>query len=1606
MLARRIMAKGAALKNRFSSGVRRRTAVWTVLAMLLIAASTMTWHLWLAPTRVALVRYPDFQAARIVQARPGPFVRVDALGVGDLDQLRGYDLVLLFGRGLALNERQLAQLRAASAAGTPLYVDAPTNPRMDVTNLAGDDLDAVSGYLRNGGPANYAHLLNYARAVLDGKALFSQTPQPPAEMPKDVFFGKNDRAAFTDFDAFQAWQRQQPGWQAGRPRLALLTSVPGPFNANRDHVDATIRAFESAGFDVVPISAIEKRLAMLQTVDPAAVVYMPHGRLTLGQADEARQWLAARNIPLFAPVTIFEEASEWAADQRSFDGGLLAMSVTLPELDGAIAPVVIAAQARDERGFKVFRALPHRLDRFVSLVRRTVALRSMPNKDKKLAVYYYKGPGQSALHAGNLEVVPSLYAFLKHLKTQGYRIDGLPDTEQGFADLLQRRGPNIGPYAKGDFAEFTRTADPALVSAETLRQWCGSSVDQSLCDQAARQFGPAPGDYLRVGDRVTVARVPLGNVVLLPQPLPGLGEDTFKLVHGTQQPPPWPYIASYLWTRNIFKADAILHFGTHGSLEFTPYKQVGLSDRDWPDALIGDMPHVYLYTMSNVGEAMIAKRRSYATIISHLTPPFSESGAQSPHRKLADQLQSWDQAASPALKTEYARDVQRETVMLGLHRDLGLDEKTPWTDAQLQRVAEHMETLEHGTITMGLYALGAPYADADLRASADLMGRDALMQALAELDMARGLATRSQLDSARWVAQRYRPQADRLMALVADASPLPSAQVLASIVTPKELAHALPWEARQRRPGDDALVRNLISLGNAAAAGRSAADTAENPAQDAGLQRSLERVLSDPEKKDFLSRLDSDQAFRQASRTLDPESLEAARRVAQATPSMAKALDIATDPDMKTLLTAMQVPEVRKHVLAWLKDPALQERARQQAARQAEQAHQELIERAGAELPTLERTDAEDLARRIQGFDDDTLKDTQDAIQFWRKADGLPPAFQAQLDAAMPKLAAMRRVVEQEKERRTESERRFAQAVLTLRDRLAAIPGYRQSLAGSPAREFAALDTALSGGYVQPSSGGDPISNPAALPTGRNLYSIDAEKTPSEQAWRIGRQLADRMLTRYRDDHGGAWPEKVALTLWAGDFIQNEGVGFAQILSLLGVEPVRDPFGRVSGLRLMPRETLGRPRIDVVVQTSGQLRDLAASRLYLVNRAVAMAAAAREDDNAVAAGVGKVERALKERGLSPADARRYASLRVFGGVNGNYGTHIMGMVEAGDRWQNDTEVAQTYLNNMGAVYGEGDLWGAFQPGVFEAALTGADLVIQPLQSNTWGPISLDHVYEFMGGLNLAVRQATGKDPAAYFSDLRNPARPTMREAGETIALEARSTLLNPAHIQAMTQGGASSAEVFAETFRNVYGWNVMKPAAIAPQLWDALYDTYVRDTSALGLQDFFERTNPYALQEMTAVMLETARKGYWKPDAQVLRDTARLHADLVTRHGASGTGFVNDNAALRAFIAERLDKGVLPRYEDALQQANEGGVIDTANGLVLRKQEDPAAARPSAGQPGAEPVQEPARQPEPEAVSPAYRYAAPVGALLALLAALAGVILWIRRRHAAQEFHA
>ena len=541
----------------------------------------------------------------------------------------------------------------------------------------------------------------------------------------------------------------------------------------------------------------------------------------------------------------------------------------------------------------------------------------------------------------------------------------------------------------------------------------------------------------------------------------------------------------------------------------------------------------------------------------------------------------------------------------------------------------------------------------------------------------------------------------------------------------------------------------------------------------------------------------------------------------------------------------------------------------------------------------------------------------------------------------------MQRMGNRQKKEYSKEEINMALAILEVERTIKNISLYKKQLQESPEQELASLVNALNGGYTSPSPGGDPIVNPNTLPTGRNMFAINAEETPTETAWEKGVQLAKSTIDMYRKRHDGAYPQKVSYTLWSGEFIETGGATIAQVLYMLGVEPIRDAFGRVSDLKLIPSQELGRPRIDVVVQTSGQLRDLAASRLFLVNRAVEMAAAAQGDEyeNKVAAGVVESERALIERGISPKDAREMATFRVFGGANGGYGTGIPGMVEAGDRWESEEEIADTYLNNMGAYYGSEKNWEAFRQFAFEAALTRTDVVIQPRQSNTWGALSLDHVYEFMGGMNLAVRHVTGKDPDAYFSDYRNRNNNRMQELKEAIGVESRTTIFNPAYIKEKMKGDASSANTFSEIVRNTYGWNVMKPQAIDKELWDEIYNVYVKDKFHLGMQEYFEEKNPAALEEMTAVMLETARKGMWQASEQQIADISQLHTELVNKYRPSCSGFVCDNAKLRDFIASKVSPEAGRQYQENISQIREA-VAENTEGMVMKKEElNPTASQ-------------------------------------------------------------
>lgn len=1533
--------------------ITRKKFLLGAAVLLLLGAAWFAYGKWFSPTRVALVNYEDFQAARIFKSNDNPMIEVEMLPLEQLQRVNDYDLVMFFGRGLNLEPEQFEFLQAQGIKGLKMFMEGATNPNIDVTNLRGQDLDFVGDYIRFGGTANYRSLLNYARVVFDGKKVLIEPLKNPIPLSQDLLFHIDEEAMFETVAAFEAYAQANGIHKPGQPRVAMVTSVPGPFNSNRDHVDALIRSLADKGLNVYPMAALNQRLSFLQAINPDAVVFMPHGRITLNDADAAIAWLQERNIPMFGPISVFQNHDEWVDDQQGMTGALITMSVVLPEFDGAIVPYAIAAKYPDEYGYQIFKPIPERMETFTRMVRHWINLKTKPNADKKLAIYYYKGPGLNAMVAGGLEVAESLYNTLKVLRDAGYNVAGLPEDLAGFKALIQREGPVLGPYAAGDMASFFKEANPALVSADTYDRWCAQELAAVMCEAVTERYGRSPGQYMttvRDGvEYIGVARVELGNVVLLPQPLPGVGEDTFVLVHGTKKAPPYPYVASYLWTRREFQPDAIMHFGTHGSLEFTAWKQVALSELDWADALIGGIPHFYIYTINNVGEAIIAKRRSYTTTISHLTPPFMESGIHNEMKELGDKLVSYNQLEEGPVKSRYAKSIRDKAIELGIVEQLGVGSKDePWTAEDYFALSNYVETLSHEKINAGLYTINKPYTQEQIDSTTRLIAIDPLAFSLSSLDELEGKIEAARLDDKTWFDATYRRPArawvERILA--GEAAEL----VLAEILPQEKRAKAAAWFEENRRLTDGEIIGGFVAMGSMDAnLGEAGSASPEDLARTEDL---LVRIMPHPERVDFIRSLASQKRFEMSSKSLDPQLLEQAQVIARAIPAMAKGLKISQGEDVNQLLRLMQKPAVYEQVFVLLDDPQLAQRV--EAQREAVAAEQLELALAPDNLQMLSLA-LNDVQRDagLAAMDAKQLQAFIDTLQFYQSNRAVADRITADSGPDGNALRALMAVSDVEQRMASASElasekirvmdqrdKSFAYAVRTIEQNVLSVNDYRRDLAGSPGIEMASMLNALAGGYVLPTSGGDLVRNPRTLPTGRNMYSVDAEQTPTVEAWDVGVKLARSLLDNHAAANNGAYPKKVTFTLWPGDFIQTEGAQLAQILFLLGVEPVRDPFNRVVSVRPIALEQLGRPRIDIVAQTAGQFRDLAASRILLINQAIEMVTQLQEEgeDNFVRSGVTKSERMMIDKGISPAEARELATTRVFGGVNGAYGTGIMGLVEKGDAWEDDSEVAEQYISNMGAVYGKGDKWSYYRQGVFEAALQDAEVVVQPRESNTWGALSLDHVYEFMGGLNLAVRSVTGKEPEAYFNDFRNASNPEMQTMEEAVWTEAQATLFNPEYIKALQSGSASSAETLAETFRNTYGWNVMKPDAIKDELWDEIYSTYVDDKYELGLQQFFERENPYALQEMTGVMMETARKGMWEATPEQVKQLAELHAQLIQKYGAGCSGFVCGNTKLRDFIAEQLPAQQRQNYQQQIKASLEAPADAEQDSMVLEKE--------------------------------------------------------------------
>lgn len=1507
-------------------------------------------------TKIAFVRVPDYIYADYKNADNSLFITTKNFGKKDnLDELINYDVVYIFGMGFNPSQEQKENLKKVIEKNIPLYVYLSTSAEMDMTTLTKKELAEVEKFFKNPNKENNKKFLNYSRKILDAKSLFTDNLELAKEYPKNYFFHPSTEEFFEKKTDFEAYYKENNLHKKNAPKVMLLASNLQPSNPSaRAPYFALINELETRGFNIYATAGFLNRVDFIKEVAPDLLIIIPHGRLAPGRSTEILDVLTDLNIPVLGPQVMYESYDDWMNNQKGLGGGMFSQNIIAPELDGVTTPFVIGAKfPRESDGVMIFKEIPERIESFSNLVENFLTLQTKENKDKKVSIFYYKGPGQNAIVSEGMEIVPSILNLLKHLQKEGYTTGELPKNSKELYAKIQKEGKLLGTYAKGTFEKFLKEGNPALIPADTLQKWMQKHLHPKLIKDVEEQYGALPGNYMTTVkdsiEQLAVARVQFGNIVLMPQPLPAVGEDEFKLVHGVKQATPYPYVGAYLWAREEFKADAIMHFGTHGSLEFTPYKQVGLSDLDWSHALIGDKPHFYIYTMGNVGEGMIAKRRSYATLISHLTPAFDESGFNSDMQKLHDAYHSISYAQTNAsLQEQYKEELRNLVLETKLDKQLNfkLSKDRKLSEEELEKIAKYVHAVEAEKITLGLYTLGKTFSESKLKSTVTMMSYDPIAFSKAQLDVLKGKISEKQKNDPVFFDTYYRVPTLKLLKNLLKTE---AEVIIEDYIDKTDLEFLAKWEKENKKGDFEKAMAGMIAMFEKIGVDKTISNVEFNKKLVTEL---MVKLMPDPNKKAAIEHLKDPLQFEKSSSIIDRTTLKKVKAIAKMIPKMQEMLDIMLQPDMFELLQLMQNEENYQLVFSIMEDSKFLDSIKDKENQLQDIIIEKLLLEENRKF--LFSAIKDDFLLIIKNKGKQELQKIDTILNFY-----IDKAFLAEKikpkttdEEILVKVLESKKSIEKVKlslEKINnklvlikQNEKTFAKAVKDIKTAILSAKINYENLKTSPQRELKAITNSLNGGFITPSSGGDAVRNPASVPSGRNLYSLNAEHTPTKVAWKLGVKMADKLLQNHLDKNN-EYPKKIAFTLWGGEFIRSEGSNIAQIFYMLGVEPIWSASGNVKNVKLIPIEELGRPRIDIVVQTSGQFRDFASSRIFLIDKAVALASSAKDEENTefqnfVKEGALQMEKDLKIKGFTPEEARKFSTARVFGAVNGGYGAGIMGMVEKGDSWEKDSEIADQYIKNMGAIYTE-DSWGEFKPGLFESSIKNTEMVVHSRSANTWGALSLDHVYEFMGGLTNAVRNTTGKDPDGYFVDTRSKHNAFVQTVDEAIWTEAQSTLFNPKYITELMNGEASSADVFAETTRDMYGWNVMKPSAIDNELWDKMHKVYVQDEYEIGVKSFFERENPYALQEVTAVMLETIRKGYWKPDPKVIKEISELHVELVNKHTAACSGFVCDNAKLKDFISKNISDEADKQYQEQISSVREtsGEKQKTKKNIELKK---------------------------------------------------------------------
>ncbi len=971
---------------------------------------------------------------------------------------------------------------------------------------------------------------------------------------------------------------------------------------------------------------------------------------------KAVESLTRLNRPyMVALPLVFQTTEEWQDSDLGLHPIQVALQIALPELDGAIEPIILSG--RDGATGRSI-TLQDRVEAIAQRALKWGNLRRKPQATKKVAITVFSFPPDKGNvgTAAYLDVFGSIYKVMEALKGDGYDIADMPESaEQLMLQVLhnaqaQYNSPELNVAYKMSVAEYEKLTP----YQEKLHE----------------SWGPPPGHLNTDGQNLLIYGKTFGNLFIGVQPTFGYEGDPMRLLFSRSASPHHGFAAYYTYLEKVWQADAVLHFGTHGSLEFMPGKQMGMSGDCYPDSLIGTIPNLYYYAANNPSEATIAKRRSYAETISYLTPPAENAGLYKGLKELGELIGSYQTLKDSGRGVQIVDTIMDKSRICNLDKDVNLPDQDAKDMSQEERdtivgkVYIKLMEIESRLLPCGLHVIGKP------------------------------------------------PTAEEAIATLVN---------IASLDRTEEGILSLP------RMIASSVNRNIDDV----------------------FQGSDRGVLADVQLLNDIT-----MAARAAVGAMVQAQIDEEGRVSK-----------------KTMFS-------------------------------------NLFNFGGKKEPWVE-------SLHESGFvnvDADALKPLMEYLQFCLK----------------------------------------------------------QVVADN---ELESLLLGLGGNYILPGPGGDPIRNPDVLPTGKNMHALDPQSIPTAAAVKSAKVVVDRLLDRQRQENGGAYPETIACVLWGTDNIKTYGESLAQILWMIGVNPMPDSFGRVNKLELIPLEQLGRPRIDVVVNCSGVFRDLFINQMALLDRAVKMAAEADEplEMNFIR------KHALKqseEMGIN----LRQAATRVFSNASGSYSSNMNLAVENGT-WESEEELQNMYLSRKGFAFSS-DNPGMMEQSndIFKAALKTAEVTFQNLDSSEISLTDVSHYYDSDPTKIVSQLRNDGKTVSSYMADTTT-ANAQIRTLSETVRLDARTKMLNPKWYEGMLSHGYEGVRELSKRLVNTMGWSATA-GAVDNWIYEDTNTTFFKDEE---MSSRLMNMNPNSFRKMVTTLLEANGRGYWETSEENLEKLRQLYQEVEDR---------------------------------------------------------------------------------------------------------------------------